>query len=332
MKLVYNSTTRRTQNSPGVSVRVNGFGKTESVEYVDPAKIHGTNYFDSLVKQFVALGYERNRNIYGAPYDFRRAPNELQDYFVDLKALVEKAYEDNGKEKVVFICHSMGCLHNLFFLNMNSQAWKDKYVRSMISLSGVYGGSVKAMKAFASGDNFGVIVIPSLSLRKDVRTFPSLAYLLPSEEVWPHDKVLVKNRDKLYTVKDYRQFFTDIGYPVGYEMYLDVRNLSLPHVAPGVEVHCLHGHKVTTIERLDYEVGDFPDAKPRIVYGDGDGTVNLISLQACVGWSLKQDKPLYYKNFTSVDHMTILTEPQVLEYIGDALSKKPMLNYQQLRF
>jgi len=322
MKLVYNSTTRRTSNVPGVVTRVNGFAKSEPVEFVNPSRVYGTNYFDAVVKQLIQYGYSRDKNILGAPYDFRRAPNELPDYFQDLKALVERAYRENGNERVSFICHSMGCLYGLYFLNQNTQQWKDTYMRSMISLAGAYGGSVKAMKAYASGDNFGVIVVPSLSIRRDVRTFPSLALLLPSEELWPKDKVLVKHHDRRYTVKDYKNFFQDIAYPNGYEMWLDVRNLTSPNVAPGVEIHCLHGHKVSTIEQLDYTMGNFPDAKPRVVYGDGDGTVNLLSLQACIGWSSKQKEPLYYKNFTAVDHMTILSDKNVLDYIGEALSKK----------
>lgn len=323
MKLVYNSTSRTTENAPGVSIRVGGFGKTESVEFVDPAKVIGTSYFESLVRQLVDLGYERDKNIVSAPYDFRRAPNELRDYFEDLKALVEKTYATNGNESVVFICHSMGCLNSLYFFNLHSQEWKDKHIRSIISLSGVWGGSVKALKAFTSGDNFGVVVIPSLTLRKDVRTFPSLAYLLPSPEVWPHDEVLVSNRERGYTVRDYKQYFDDIKYPIGYEMWLDVRNLTSPRKAPGVEVHCLHGYKVTTMKKLEYVVGGFPDAaKPKMTYGDGDGTVNLISLQACRGWVGQQSQPVMYKNFTSVDHMTILSDKQVLQYIGEALVKR----------
>lgn len=324
MKLVYNSTTRRTENAPGVETRVYGFGTTESVEYVDPARVMGTSYFDTLVKQLVAFGYERNKNIYGAPYDFRKAPNELEDYFFELRNLIEKAYVDNGNERVSFLCHSMGCLHGLYFLNNISQRWKDKYIRSLISLAGVWGGSVKAMKAFASGDNFGVVVVPSLSLREDVRTFTSSAFLMPHKDIWPEDAILMKNRDKSYTINDYKEFFEDINYPLGYQMWLDVRNLTSPSNAPGVEVHCLHGNKVTTIETLHYEVGKFPEAKPRVSYGDGDGTVNLISLQACIGWAAKQKEPLYYKNFTSVDHMTILTDGKVLNYIGEALTKKQL--------
>lgn len=322
MKLIYNSTTRRTQPPPGVETRVDGFGSSESVEFVDPAKVIGTSYFNTLVKQLVGFGYERNKNIFGAPYDFRRAPNELQDYFRDLKALVERAHVLNGGERVAFICHSMGCLNSLYFLNSQNQTWKDKHIRMLISLSGVWGGSVKAMKAFASGDNFGVLVIPSLSLRKDVRTFPSLAYLLPSRDIWPPTTTLIKNRDKIYTVNDYKRFFEDIDYPNGYEMWLDVRNLTSPLNAPDVEVHCLHGRGVSTIEQLDYVLGGFPNTKPKMKLGNGDGTVNLMSLQACTKWSRLQKQPLHYKNFTAVDHMTILSDTRVMDYIGEALSKE----------
>lgn len=321
MKLVYNTTTRKTENAPGVLTRVNGFGLVESVEFVDPSRVYGTGYFDSIVRQLVSYGYERNKNIFGAPYDFRRAPSDLGDFFVDLEKLVLSAYSQNDNEPVVFMCHSMGCLYSQYLLAKKPQAWKDKYIRSLISLSGVYGGSVKAMKAYASGDNFGIVVVPSLSIRKDVRTFSSLPLLLPSPDIFPHNQVLVKSRDKHYTVNDYKSFFQDIDYPMGYEMWKDVKNLTSPYQAPGVEVHCLHGIHVSTPEALNYNYGKFPDSKPEVKNGDGDGTVNLISLRACLNWKDKQTQGVHYKNFTSLDHMTILSNSEVMTYIGEALSK-----------
>lgn len=319
MRLVYNSTSRLTNSPPGVSTRVFGFGKTESVEFVDPAKVRGTGYFDVLVENLVSLGYERDVNIFGAPYDFRRAPNELQVYFKDLEKLIEDAYTKNRNEKVVLICHSMGCFNSLYFLQSKNTAWKDKYIRSMVSLAGAWGGSVKALKAFTSGDNFGVIMVPSLSLRQDFRTFPSLTYLLPTKDIWPENKVLLEHKDKKYTVNDYEQFFNDIDYPIGYQMWLDTRNLSSPITAPEVEVHCLYGTGVNTIDQLKYS-STFPDGKPDIEYGDGDGTVNLLSLQGCTNWKDKQSKPVYSQSFKLVDHMTVMSNVDVLDYIGQAIA------------
>lgn len=63
------------------------------------------------------------------------------------------------------------------------------------------------MKAFASGDNLGVIVIPALTIRADERTFPSTAYLMPSDKFWGPDEVLVETPDKNYTSNDLAEFF-----------------------------------------------------------------------------------------------------------------------------
>lgn len=45
----------------------------------------------------------------------------------------------------------MGGPMALIFLQSQSQAWKDKYINSLITLAGVWGGSVKAIKVFAIG-------------------------------------------------------------------------------------------------------------------------------------------------------------------------------------
>ena len=46
----------------------------------------------------------------------------------------------------------MGSPMTLYFLNRQSQAWKDKHVAAMVTMSGVWGGTVRAMKVFAVGE------------------------------------------------------------------------------------------------------------------------------------------------------------------------------------
>lgn len=77
MRLEYNYTTRKTQNSPGVDIIAPGFGNTSTVEYVDPSQVSVTGYFNVLVNFFVANGYTRGVDIRGAPYDFRKSPSKL---------------------------------------------------------------------------------------------------------------------------------------------------------------------------------------------------------------------------------------------------------------
>lgn len=45
----------------------------------------------------------------------------------------------------------MGAPMCLIFLQRQTQKWKDKYLSSLITLAGVWGGSVKALKVFAVG-------------------------------------------------------------------------------------------------------------------------------------------------------------------------------------
>ena len=40
----------------------------------------------------------------------------------------------------------MGSIMTLYFLTKQSQAWKDKHIRSLISIAGVWGGTARAVK------------------------------------------------------------------------------------------------------------------------------------------------------------------------------------------
>lgn len=109
MKLVYDPETRRTRDTDGVNVRILGFGDTDTVEYLDSGKYSVTGYFDvitaALVKKF---NYVRGVNVRGAPYDWRRSPDEFEDYYANLTRLVEDTYTLNNNTKVILIAHSMG--------------------------------------------------------------------------------------------------------------------------------------------------------------------------------------------------------------------------------
>ncbi|XP_069312424.1 lysosomal phospholipase A and acyltransferase isoform X3 [Eulemur rufifrons] len=74
IRLVYNKTSRTTQFPDGVDVRVPGFGKTFSLEFLDPSKRSVGSYFHTMVESLVDWGYTRDEDVRGAPYDWRRAP------------------------------------------------------------------------------------------------------------------------------------------------------------------------------------------------------------------------------------------------------------------
>lgn len=95
----------------------------------------------------------------------------------------------------------------LLFLQAQTQEWKDKYIKSMVTLAGVWGGSVKALKVFAIGDDLGAFMLRQSVLRAEQITSPSLAWLLPSKLFWKETEVLVQTNSRNYTIADYKDFF-----------------------------------------------------------------------------------------------------------------------------
>lgn len=325
MKLVYDNVTRTTTNAPGVTTRVPGFGNSTTVEWLDPSHRSPTGYFKDIVNALVPLGYERGVSVRGAPFDFRRAPNEHDEYFRDLRRLIEETYQSLGR-KVILILHSMGAPMMHYFLNQQEQHWKDKHIETVVSLAGAWGGSIKAVKVYTAGDNLGIYVISSLKVRAEQRSAPSLAFLLPSSDLWGPDDILVETPTKNYSTANFQDLFTTLNLPDAYEMYLDTKDLLKNPPAPGVEVHCLHGEGVPTVEKLVYAAGKFPDS-PKVIYGGGDGTVNLRSARRCLEWVGKQKQKVYHKPYQGIDHMAILRDSDVISYVVELvqnITKKNM--------
>ncbi|CAG0886208.1 unnamed protein product [Darwinula stevensoni] len=317
MRLEYDNVTRTTHNPEGVTTRVPGFGNTTTVEFLDPSNVSPSRYFIDVVKALLDAEkkYKRGETILGAPFDFRRAPNELSEYFIELKKLIEDTYENQGKRRVVLLAHSMGSLVSVYFLNQQSQSWKDKYVACLVSLAGAFGGAVKALKVFAAGENLGIIVLSRKALRTEQMTSPSLAFLLPSRTFWNSSEVLVSRPSKNYTVNDYEEFFRDMNYSIGFEMWKDTSKLLADFPAPNVEIHCLHGYGINTIEQVIYKKeSNFP-MDPDLIYGDGDGTVNIRSLQGCLKFKEKQKQQVYHFPIKGAEHMEIIRDPQALQYL-----------------
>ena len=172
-----------------------------------------------------------------------------------------------------------------------------------ITLSGAWSGGVGGLRTVISSP-----------FRVAYRTFEGLSWLLPKPYIW-NNTVLVTSTSRNYTANDYEGLFRDIGYPQGYQMYLGIVPLNENYPAPRVSIHCLYGVNVSTPESFTYENGF--DANPtNINYGDGDGTVNLLSSQVCLKWRNEQSEPFSTIVFPGVDHEEMVTSTVVLETVA----------------
>ncbi|XP_014277926.1 lysosomal phospholipase A and acyltransferase [Halyomorpha halys] len=319
MKLNYDDLSNKTFNQPGVKTRIRNFGDPKVVEYLDPSARHFFGgYLNQLARELVDIGYIRQKNLYAAPYDFRKGPSELSHFFEELEQLVEEAHDYNNSP-VVLIGHSMGGQLTLKFLQDQSQQWKDKYVGAFISLSAPFGGTMKSLKTFVAGDDLGVFFLNSKVLKDVLSTMPSMAYLIPTKQLW-NDDILVTTAEKNYTLKNLEELFDDIGNPTGWKMYLNEKKFTEALSPPGVEVHCFYGEGVATLKRLIYMSNDF-DGTPLMEYENGDGTANLRSLKYCKNWIKHQEQRVETKSFDRVNHMGIIEDKWVLHYIIKTLKE-----------
>jgi len=75
-RLVYNHSSEKMDNSPGVEVQVPYFGTTKGVSYLDPSLYHPGEYFAEMVLALESIGLKDGLSIRAAPFDFRYAPSK----------------------------------------------------------------------------------------------------------------------------------------------------------------------------------------------------------------------------------------------------------------
>ena len=204
-----------------------------------------------------------------------------------------------------------------YLLLQQDQAWKDKYVRSLFTLSTPWGGCSGTLQTLAAGEDDDSSVIAKESSRLLHRSHSSFVYILPSAPVFG-DTPILEHAGKNYTAADIPKILELIGDTDGLKMYEPISKLFPPeYKAPGVDIHCLRGTGTSTVERLRYKTEeDFP-WDPETVRGPGDGTANQKSIDFCLKWS--DEKNFKTETFDKVKHVDMVKDSKVVRYIADAI-------------
>lgn len=323
MMLYYDPQLDDYKNAPGIETRVPNFGSTQSLLCLDPNLKHITSYMAPLVESLEQLGYVDGETLFGAPYDFRYGlaaeghPSKVGSKFLnDLKDLIEQASLRNGGKQVILVSHSLGGLFVLQLLNRNALSWRQKYIKHFVALAAPWGGTVTEMLTFASGNSLGVPLVDPLLVRAEQRSSESNLWLMPSPKLYGRDKPLVVTQNATYSAYDIPQFLVDIGFSEGVVPY-NRRILPLVEylAAPEVNITCIFGSGIKTAETLVYGEGGF-DKQPEIVYGDGDGTVNSISLRNLeTEWANKRNQSLKMIEVPEVSHTSMLEDDSAIDEV-----------------
>ncbi|RWS03374.1 hypothetical protein B4U79_02742 [Dinothrombium tinctorium] len=317
-KLNYNLETKRSSSIPGVSVRAPGFGSTQFIEYIAPfpQTMSLTSYYVNLVDHLSKSGYRREHNLRGAPYDFRKAPHEQQEFFNSLKKLVERTYKKNGNKPIIFIGHSMGGNFAYLFLRMQSLSWKKKYIRALMTIATPWGGNFKYMYDYLYDDDYPANIFPVVRLAE--RTWSSMAFLLPQPHIF-HDSPLISTPSFNYTSETHKEFFDKINNKIAYQMYEDVKPILADLKHPEVDVYVIGGLGYKTLRGLIYEKDSFTSNK-KIVYGNGDEFVNQESLKGCMHWKENKKFKFVFKTIRE-DHLSILKNNAALQLISSIINE-----------
>ena len=183
VRLAFNASTGAFANSPGVEMRVPGFGNTTTIEVLDPSLASKTGYFSVFVARLVAAGLVRGVSVVGAPFDFRLTPRSAP-YVASMVALIEATAAANGGRTVVLVSHSMGCKVAHELLTGQSAAWKAQYIKAWVPLAPALGGSNSILRLMAAGDAEG-LPVSALSVCSHRRAFRcDVEFLLSSCFYW----------------------------------------------------------------------------------------------------------------------------------------------------
>jgi len=309
VRLQWNATSKQMTNAIGVETRTPDFGGVSAFEQLDPAiPLWGSAYFHALIEALVSVGYERGTTIRGAPYDFRYAPSSLvgREFQLAFKTLGEQTALSNGGRRVVLVAHSMGCLQTLRLLQSQNAEWKKQYVQAFVPISGPWAGTAHELLLFASGSSEGVATVHPLTIRDEQRSYETNHWMLPHPDVFGN-ATLLSTAARGYTARDYAAFFADIGWAPGPTVYGQVATLLSLSTPPGVPTHCWWSSGRPTEASFVYGPGAFPDAQPTVTKGDGDGTVNLPSLEVCGRWA-----GVHTRVFPGQSHMDIVKDTEVI--------------------
>jgi len=316
-RLHYDPKTKKSYPTPGVTVRPKDFGSVYEIEKNVLSWVgHEKDYAKYIVEALVGLGYIKNQNLLAATYDWRFSPQDNPNFHEYFSKLIEVTYSMNQKRSVILTCHGSGCLYTHYFLKQQHPHWKANYVKALIAIGAPWGGSFHDLYTYLDTDD-DTITSTFKDVRYVERTFSSTAYLLPQPHVFAGD-ALIQTLFRNYSSNDYKDLFTGLGYPNAYNMWSDSYPLTSNLKHPGVDVFIMNGIGFKTMEAINYrkaiDVNDEKNTKRRtrrkIIYGNGDGKVNLKSARRCLEWQTDKFSKYYKFHYTEflANHDNLIKE------------------------
>ena len=305
---------QRFSNQRGVSVRILGYGTTESAPFYEP-----------LYQALEAAGYTRNRNIRVAGYDSRLTP-DMGGFLRRTKRLIVRTYRANGHTPVHLVGHSNGPLYAQYLLTHTSRAWKHRYIHGFTPIAGNLPGQGALYPLLFTGLNIEDFTYPSTAA--NARSSALMYLSAPSSYMSAADPRIFGDRETVvrdastgrsYTPKDYRRLFRDAGLswlnPIA-NHYIGFVRFADPRHFPNVDVYAEKGSGIATVvgaELPNLHVGQVLDPTTAHFFTrDGDVNQEDITNGAVRAWRAMRCFRFHLSNNPGVDHFSLPSDPDVL--------------------
>jgi lysophospholipase-3 len=321
------------------------FGGVAGVGNVLSRAVKSSWQFQGIIEAALTAGYTENKNLLGAPYDFRKitSPKVWTEYCRSLKALIEHC-----GEKMVLLSHSMGSTLLLTFLVLylpkvmppeQVVSWKQKHVRRWVTVNGAFGGAGKAVRSFLSGDNNGMGYICETGChdwyQPLLENASGLLWMLPHPQVFADDTPLVTIGNTFYTATQLPELLQKVS-PLAAAAYTDtvlpLQTVEAPEVAvvcvtstqPGTPLQSLYTDDLMSFKNVSMsdERVHYASKNTHVQHMCGDGTVPYTSLMVPQRWMESQTQPVTFVRVKqeNVAHTSILIEPEPVKLIMSLLA------------
>ncbi|PUZ42087.1 hypothetical protein GQ55_9G556200 [Panicum hallii var. hallii] len=315
MSLVYDAGADDYRNADGVATRVPSFGSARALIG-----------WDQLVRQLEGMGYRDGETLLAAPYDFRYAvaprghPSAVGGrYFRDLGRLIRASRRRRGRP-VIVVAHSFGCALTYQFLLSRPLPWRRRYVKHVVFLGSALGGFAPGMYGLSAGIDYGLQGVTRPAMLRLARSQQSALWRLPTPLVFG-DRPLAVTRSGTYTARNMSGFLEAIGFPDGVRPY-ETRVLPMWEALPPpmVPVTSVIGVGIRTPETYVFGTDGF-EGEPEVVYGDGDGDINLVSLAAVDDWAGVEGQAMEVVRLPGVHHGGFFSDDSAVVRVVDEIRK-----------
>jgi hypothetical protein len=225
----------------------------------------------------------KNENVYPIPYDFRLIHHKE---YLDIFYNKVKLYIETFKEPIKILTHSSGGLLVHYFLSLQSDEWKGKYIKEVIHINVPFGGLIHTLENLVKRTRLNILVSKGLlkSLGAYIINMPNPNVIKPI--------LIVDGKEIL----DYYKYFNLKDIEENKLMMYDMTQSFDKPCSVKTTIIYTSNIKTSSVININHNKID-------IVKGLGDGVVPLSSLLYPLKWEQENLEIIHLPNY---DHSTIL--------------------------